>query len=194
MNLINSIVRRLKRAAAALVGLRTGFISDGSGVAAVEFALILPFLVLVYFGTAEVGEGVMLNGKTSLTAATVANIVAQYTTISASSQLPDILNVSSQTFAPYSSSPAGIVVSCITIDSSGKATIAWSQAQNATARSTGQVMTLPAALDLPNTSLIYSEASYAYTAPVDFLKIGVIHIYDSVYMTPRASTTVNLIS
>jgi Flp pilus assembly protein TadG len=194
MNPIRSIAGRLKRAAVAPSARRAGFMADKSGVAAVEFALILPFLLLVYFGTAEVGEGVMLNRKTSLTAATVANIVAQYTTISASSQLPDILNVSTQIFSPYSASSAGIIVSCVSIDSSGKATVSWSQAQNATARSAGQAMTVPAALDLPNTSLIFSETSYAYTAPVDFLKIGVIHIYDSVYMSPRASTTVNLIS
>jgi Flp pilus assembly protein TadG len=163
-------------------------------MAAVEFALLLPFLLFLYLGGVEIIEGILLQRQTTLTATTVANIVAQYTSISASTQLPDILNASVQIFAPNSGANATVVVSLVTISSGGQATVTWSQALNGSARPTGQVITVPSTLDIPNTTLLYSETTYSYTPTFDFMHIGTRSIYSSIYMVPRASTTINLTS
>jgi Flp pilus assembly protein TadG len=169
-----------------------GFIFDQRGVSAVEFALILPIMLLLYFGSAEVAQGVALNRMVALTASTVTNLVTQYTTISASSQMPDILNASAQVLAPYPSSNATVVVTCITIDASGRATVAWSQALNGTAKTAGQSIAIPTALDTPNTTVVLGETTYSYTPVFDFIHIGTLQLYSSQYMLPRASTTINL--
>jgi Flp pilus assembly protein TadG len=174
--------------------LRRRFAADERGVSAVEFALILPFLAYLYFGAVELLEGVAISRQVALTATTVGTVVSQYTTISASSQMPDILNASVQIMQPYTTGNATVIVSAISIDSTGKATVAWSQALNGTARSTGQVMTLPSALDTPNSTVLFSEASYAYTPTFDFIHMGTKTLYSSVYMLPRDSTTINLAS
>ncbi len=168
--------------------------ADQRGFAAVEFALILPFMLTLYFGSVELTQGIMINRQVALTADTVTNIVAQYTTISASQQLPDIMNASAQIFQPNPSSPASIVVSLIAIDASGNATVAWSQALNGTALTRGQSVTVPSNLDIPNTTLVYGQAGYAYTPWFDFLGIGTLRLSSSVYMSPRASSTINLVS
>lgn len=165
---------------------------DRRGVSAVEFALILPVMLLLYLGGVEILEGIAVNRMVALTSATVTNLVSQYTTISAGSQMPDILNASAQVLTPYSSSNAIVIVSLVSIDSTGKATISWSQALHGSARSTGSSITVPAAMDTPNTTLIYGETTYSYTPVIDFLKIGTIKLYSSNYMYPRASTTINL--
>jgi Flp pilus assembly protein TadG len=165
---------------------------DQRGVAAIEFALVLPFMLYLYFGGFELIQGVMLHRQASLTATTVGNIVTQYTSISASTQLPDIMNVSTQIFSPYPSSNASVVVSLVTIDSTGKATVTWSQALNATPRSIGSTVTVPGTLDIANTSLIFSEVTYAYTPTYDFIGMGTKNLYASIFMVPRASTTINL--
>jgi len=82
----------------------------------------------------------------------------------------------------------------ITIDSSGQATIAWSRALNGTALIQGQQITIPTNLDIPNTTLVYGQASYAYTPWFDFLNLGTLNLSSSVYMSPRASSTINLVS
>ena len=169
-------------------------LADESGLAAVEFALLLPFLVLLYLGSVEIIQAILIQRQTTLTATTVANIVAQYTTISASQQMPDILNASTQILVPYPASNAVVVVSLVTIDNSGKATVTWSQALNGAKRATGQSVTVPTALDVPNTVLILSETTYSYTPAVDFLNMGTKSLYASIYMVPRASTTINLTS
>jgi Flp pilus assembly protein TadG len=165
---------------------------DQRGVAAVEFALVLPFMLYLYFGGFELIQGVMIHRQASLTATTVGNIVTQYTSISASTQLPDILNASVQIFSPYPSGNATVVVSLVTINSSGQATVTWSQALNGTARSTGSSVTVPGTLDIANTSLILSEVSYAYTPTYDFIGMGTKTLHASIFMVPRASTTINL--
>jgi Flp pilus assembly protein TadG len=182
------ILRRVKRAAR---NRKRGFAND-SGLAAIEFALLLPFLALLYLGSAELILGIMLQRQTTLAATTVANIVAQYTSISASTQMPDILNAATQIFEPNPASNANVVVSLITISSTGQATVTWSQALSGSGRTVGQVITVPATLDTPNTYLLLSESSYAYTPAVDFMNLGTQTLTASIFMLPRASTTINL--
>lgn len=165
---------------------------DQRGVAAVEFALVLPFMLYLYFGGFELIQGVMIHRQTSLTATTVGNIVTQYTSISASTQLPDIMNLSTQIFAPLPAANATVVVSLVTIDSTGKATVTWSQALNGTARSTGSTVTVPGSLDIASTTLLLTEVRYAYTPTYDFIGMGTKTLSASIFMVPRASTTINL--
>ena len=167
-------------------------IRDRRGLAAVEFALTLPFLLLIYFGGVELTQGVTLNRQVALTSTTLATIVSQYTTISASTQLADILAASTQILAPYGSGTPKVVVSLITIDANGHATVGWSQTLNGTARVVGAPVTVPTNLDIANTTLIWSETSYAYVPVFDFMGVGPFNLYASIYMVPRESTTINL--
>jgi Flp pilus assembly protein TadG len=167
-------------------------IRDRRGLAAVEFALTLPFLLLIYFGGVELTQGVTLNRQVALTSTTLATIVSQYTTISASTQLADILSASTQILAPYGSGTPKVVVSLITIDANGNATVGWSQTLNGTARVVGAPVTVPANLDIANTTLIWSETNYAYVPVFDFMGVGPFNLYASIYMVPRESTTINL--
>ncbi|MGD0141664.1 MAG: TadE/TadG family type IV pilus assembly protein [Rhizomicrobium sp.] len=162
-------------------------------MSAVEFALILPVMVLIYLGGFELTQALSIKRQVSLTASTVTNVVSQYTTISASQQMPDILNASVQVMTPYTTTNATVVVSGITISSTGVATVAWSQAlPSGSARTVGSTVTLPAALDTPGGFLVFGETTYAYTPLIDYVNMGTISLYSSLYMLPRASTTINL--
>jgi Flp pilus assembly protein TadG len=165
---------------------------DRRGIAAVEFALTLPFLLLIYFGGVELTQGVTLNRQVALTTTTIATIVSQYTTISASTQLADILTASTQIMTPYGSGTPKVVVSLITIDNNANATVTWSQTLNGTAHTVGAPITVPANLDIANTTLILSETNYSYAPAFDFLGLGPFNLYASIYMVPRESTTINL--
>ena len=169
------------------------FRDDRSGFSAIEFALLLPVMLTIYFGVVELVQGVMADWQVAQVSSTVTNIVTQYTTISASTQMPDVLQASAQIMAPYPSAKGGIVVSCIAIDSSGNATVSWSQALNATPRTAGQTLSLPAGLAVPSTSLILGEAAYAFSPIIDFLGLGPFNLASSVYMSPRNATTTNLV-
>jgi Flp pilus assembly protein TadG len=175
------------------IGRRSEFVADERGVSAVEFALILPVMALIYLGGFEITQAISLNRLVALTASTVTNVTSQYTTISASQQMPDILAASSQVLAPWPSSAATVVVSGISISPSGVATVAWSKALPAgSARTVGATVTLPAALDTPGGFVVFGETTYAYTPMLDFIHMGTINLYSFDYMLPRASTTINM--
>jgi Flp pilus assembly protein TadG len=168
------------------------FPSARRGIAAVEFALVLPFMALLYLGGFEVMEEISANRQVSLTASTVAEIVSQYSTISQSQTMPGILAASTSVLTPFSSTNAVVTVSCITVDKNGKATIAWSQAMNGSGRVVGSTVTLPAALDIPNTTVVLGETSYSYTPTIDFLHRGTMTLYSSIYTLPRQPGTILL--
>jgi Flp pilus assembly protein TadG len=180
---------RLLQAFASRLGR---FRAAQSGIAAVEFALILPFMALLYLGGFEVMEEISCERQVALTSSTVASIVSQYSTISQSQAMPGILAASTAVLTPFSSANAVVTVSCITIDNTGKATISWSQAMNGTGRIVGSTVTLPAALDVPNTTVILGETTYSYTPVIDFMNIGTKSLYSSIYMLPRQPGTIVL--
>jgi Flp pilus assembly protein TadG len=162
------------------------FFADQGGLSAVEFALILPVMALIYLGGFELTQALSLNRLVALTASTVTNVTSQYTTISASQQMPDILNASVQVLSPWPSTAATVVVSGIT-------TVAWSKAlPSGAARTVGTTVTLPAALDTPGGFVVFGETTYAYTPMLDYIHMGTISLYSFDYMLPRASTTINM--
>ena len=71
----------------------------------------------------------------------------------------------------------------IRFDSTGKATVKWSITRNGTAKS--GVLTIPAALAVPNSQLIFSEVSYAYTPTIGYTITGTLNLSDQMYMSPR---------
>ena len=168
------------------------------GLSAVEFALLAPIMLIFYLGGLEITSAVSTYRLVDLTTVTVTNLVTQYTTISASTQMPDILAAATQVMYPVSASDPNVrnnikvVVSLVAIDKNGNATVAWSQTLNGHARAVGQAVTVPAALDIPNTNIVLGETTYAFNAVIDFLNLGTFNLGSSIFMVPRASTTINL--
>ena len=177
-----------------LRSMLTRFACGQGGVAAIEFAVLLPFMSLLFLGGIEVSQGVSANRMTVLTASTVANLVTQYSTISASQDMPDILNASAVVLTPYPVSNAVVTVTCITIDGSGERDGRLEQSIERFGTAGGAGDYSPGGLDVPTTTVIYGETTYAYTPVFNFLPIGTLHLYSSVFMLPRLSSTITLTS
>ena len=78
-----------------------------------------------------------------------------------------------------------MTVTCISINASKVATVKWSVTRGGTANS--GTVTIPSALAVPNSYLILSQASYAYTPTVGYTISGTLTLSDQMYMTPRIS-------
>jgi Flp pilus assembly protein TadG len=172
-----------------LAGRARRLSSDQSGVSAVEFAMLLPLMLSLYLGTVEISQGIAADRKVTLTARTVADLVSQVTSIN-NAGMTNSLNAAAAVMAPYSVSKLKVTVSSVSIDAQGKATIAWSDTYNGTARATGSTVTLPTALAVPNTSLIWSEVQYSYTPTIGYVITGTLTLKDQIYMRPRLSDSV----
>ncbi|MFK4508157.1 Flp pilus assembly protein TadG [Bradyrhizobium daqingense] len=172
--------------------------ADNRAVAATEFAMVVPFMLVLYVGGVELGNGLAMNVKVSSTAHSVADMITQNTAVT-TSQMEGILAASSAIMAPYpikkgSTSLMTITVSGVSTDSSGKATVQWSKSTSSTgARAVGQQMTLsnftgPSGTSNANISLVLSEVSYDYTPNLGFTIAGTVKLSDSYYLFPRCST------
>jgi len=160
------------------------FAGDRSGVSAVEFALLLPVMVALYLGSVEVSTGISIQRKVTLTAGAVANLTAQATNL-VTADVTNIMNASTAILAPYTTAAATITVSCLVIDASGKTKVAWSANQGSAPRAVGSAVTIPAALAVPSTQIIFSEVSFPYTPIVGYTITGTLTLSDKMYMSPR---------
>lgn len=166
------------------------FARDREGMSAVEFALVVPFMISAYLGCVEVGNTVAISLRTTLVARTVADLASQFVYVH-NSDMTNILNAASVVMAPYSGTPLSVVVAEITTNSSGNGTVTWSDTLNGTALTVGAAFSLPTNLRTPNISLIWAQANYAYTPNLGVVVTGTIHLTDQAYMYPRLANTVS---
>jgi Flp pilus assembly protein TadG len=161
---------------------------DRRGVSAVEFAFLAPIMVALYFGCVEVSDGVSADRKVTLTAAALANLAAQVTTIT-TADMSNVFDASAKIMYPYSATLKS-TLTCLKLDSAGKATVKWSDTRNGTKKTVGSIYTFAtanAALAVPNTWLILAEVSYAYTPIVGYTITGTLTLSDQMFMAPRIS-------
>ena len=175
----------------SIIGRILRLAHDQRGVSAVEFALLAPVMIGLYFGCAEIAVGVGTDRKVSLISAALANLTAQVTTIS-TTDMTNILDASSAIIAPYAASKLKMTVTCISIDANKVATVMWSETRNGTARPVGAYTfdSSSAALAVPKSYLILSEASFDYTPTVGYTVSGTLTLKDKMYMSPRISPPV----
>jgi Flp pilus assembly protein TadG len=170
-----------------------GFARGERGMAAVEFALILPFMLTTYLGGVEIGDGVAIDRKVAITTRAVADLASRYTTIK-NADMSSILGASSVIIQPYGATPLAVTVSQVTVDAKGNATIAWSDTLNGTARTVGAPVTLPGTLATPNASYVWGEVNYIYTPTLGYVMTGSWHLSNQIFMSPRESASITRVN
>jgi Flp pilus assembly protein TadG len=162
---------------------------DQRGVSAVEFAMLLPLMITLYLGSVEVSQGIGIDRKVTLTTRTVADLASQVSSIN-NTDMTNLLNASAAVVAPYDASKLKVTVSEVKVDANGVAKVEWSDTLNGTKRAVGSTVTLPTALAVPNTYLIWSEVSYTYTPAIGYVITGSLNLSDQIWMRPRLSDQV----
>lgn len=172
------------------------FIASTRGIAAIEFAMIMPVLTVVFLGSYDGGRAIAVYMKVRSATYTLDAITNQYTTIQ-STDMQAIVGATSVVLAPFSSTPVVVVISQIEIQTGGKATVSWSYSLNGTALAQGSKMTIPAGLVASSNTcgtypcyLIFGQVSYTYTPLFGFFGSGGITLADSLYVTPRISACI----
>ncbi|MGN6570025.1 MAG: TadE/TadG family type IV pilus assembly protein [Pseudolabrys sp.] len=165
------------------------FTRDRRGVSAVEFALVAPMMITLYFGCVEVSDGVAVDRKVSLTSAALANLIAQVTgpgspPVIDTTGMNNILDASSAIIIPYSSANLKMSVYCLSIDANKNVTTKWTATRNG---GTGMSVSVPTDLKVASTHLILAQVSYAYRPVVGHTITGTMTLSDQMFMMPRSS-------
>lgn len=181
MNLMSSIWLPAKRSTAA-------FAADCRAVAAVELAVIAPLMLLMFFASVEFSSGVAIDRKVTLVAHTLADLTSR-STIVTDIDLTNFFAAGNGIMYPYPASPVRSTISELYVEPDTLvARVQWSS--GAAPRAAKSTMTIPAALQVAGSYLIYSEVSYTFMPAVPWILQGGITLSDESYSRPRQSSCV----
>ena len=172
-------------------------LSDVSGTAAIEFAYLVPLLMLMTFGTFEMARALMAHKRFQRATAMVGDLVAREeelgtTPSEAVSALDGIMRSVQNTMAPYSATPLKMGVTQLRASSTDatKTTVEWSYSYNSmSVMSCGQSKSMPATnMVTAGNAAIVVEARYQYTPLLTNIIPGLItqmNWSDTMTYTPR---------
>jgi Flp pilus assembly protein TadG len=180
--------------------LRHGAANE-DGIAAVEFAMLLPFMITLFFGVVESSLALLCRADVSIMASTSADLISQANVL-ASADLTNVYNAAGTILYPYYDpsvvgSPKPTIRITSVIYNSGAAsptttgTIAWTCTQSGsgtltpTSRTAGNPMTLPQPLLTVGGSVIVSEIAFNYASPTTKVIAGPINFTNNFYTKPR---------
>ena len=174
------------------------FRRDRSGVAAIEFAMIVPIMVMLFFGTVEFSQALTCDRRVAQMASTTADLVAQYDTLSIA-QVDNIFKISKSLLLPYTTT--GLEMSVTNLSKTGTGTPAgtWSQDLNSPTGPyqgaySGSVPTglLPDQSAGATTCVVMAEVKYLFKPTIGYFlspSTGV-NLNEKFYLKPRKSTCV----
>src|ERR1700744_5199160 len=111
---LNETWRRIRRSVRALR-------RDRRGVAAIEFAMIFPLMLVTFFGTVEFCSAVAIDRKVTLVARTLSDLTSQQASALNSSGITGIFIPALYIINAYTPTPMKGQISEIYVDSTGKA-------------------------------------------------------------------------
>lgn len=192
-----------ERAGAQFLERARRLFRDRSGVAALEFALVVPLLLCLYFVTMEVAQAIETNKKVGRIASMSGDLVAQLQEVS-KSELEGIMRIGESTLQPYNRSRASITITAIEVtdEATPQTRVVWSRKLVDGSFSVGEAkntaVTIPPALRIKGSFLIRAESSLAYAPVITWAAsakttLGLAAAFDGIamgelyYLRPRMS-------
>lgn len=180
---------------------------DTEGVAAIEFAMIVPIMGVMFIGAVELSQAITIDRRVTQVASSTSDLVAQWSPSSGSAgisqnEMNDIMRVGRFIVAPYDQNPLQVIIRSITSSPTNAANTkqGWSCTYNGLGSTlsctcSNTTKLLPANLVTTNDTVIVSETTYNYKPLVfDFFmknsnfpstSAGTYTLAETIYLKPR---------
>lgn len=187
---------RIRPALARLSLQAVAFRRAGQGVAAVEFAMVLPVMIAMLLGLTEVTSGVNMDRKLAILSRSLADLSARIPKIT-TAEMSNIFAAASAVMQPYGASTTQMVVSSVRVKQVGNAyqgEVQWSCAKNIPVKPAGapadfgkdnlKAKTVGSAVNVPdgfqsNVSFILVETRLPYQPIFGYVITGTINLGES---------------
>ncbi len=177
--------------------------ANQDGTAAVEFALLMPIMITLFFGVVETSMALICRSDVSLMASTAGDLISQAQTAS-KADLSNVYSAAGTVLYPYyDPAKAGaakptIRITSINDDGSGAAgqnhltgKVAWTCTQTGSgtltpsSRAVNDTVTLPQPLMTAGGSIVIAEIAYQYNSATSKVIGGPINFTNNFYAKPR---------
>jgi Flp pilus assembly protein TadG len=156
-----------------------------SGLAALEFAILLPLMVFLLLGSVDLLDALSVNRRAENVAASLADVVARDTSVS-NAEMTGIWSAVNLLMYPGTDTSMSERISSISVTSASNAQVVWSEGRNGlTPLPANSTITLPSQMMIAGTSLIKAETVYHYHSPLSFLFSGTVDFPHTVYRRSR---------
>jgi hypothetical protein len=174
------------------------FARANEAVALIEFALIMPVMLMLYLGSVELSQAINVDQRVTNISATVGDLVAREKNVIPASDLTDYFQASKAILSPYTTSGLVQTVTLVAVDNSGVTNVRWTMPSSGTATQiVGQpwagLHPIPASMIAisHNNWIIVSEASYAYKPAIagPFVQ-STMPLYHQTFYLPRFASII----
>jgi Flp pilus assembly protein TadG len=187
-------VRRIvKKIVSHSAGPAGRFRSSEGGMAAVEFALVLPFMVTLYFGLITLTDGYAIKQRIELTSRTVSDLTGRLNTgVINDGEVDNISTASAAIMAPYNAEGMIITLASVVVRAKGSGVegqVCWSASREVQGGLLGKVtpppnlvpdtiVTVPEGYRQAGSSYIVSEVKFTYKPVLGHAISGDINFRD----------------
>ena len=160
------------------------------GVSAVEFAIIAPLMILIYFGCIELSFLMRMDRRVTSTSASLGDLTARLATVT-DDDMAEMFAAAKVMMQPYDAEAGNMRISSIVDDGDGVTKVAWSDAYAMTALTEGSVVTVPAGIIPSPGSAIVAEVQFSYKSPFGYVLKTERTVADKFYLRPRRVTEIS---
>ena len=161
------------------------------GVAAVEFALILPIMLILYIGSVEASALISMDRRVQSVAGALGDLVARSNETLLAADLQDYFRAAGGIMTPYPYDDLKQVVTQVNVDKEGKVTIGW--CKQYVDGDYGTCTDYPTTYSLPDSmiaiakeqSVIVATASYSHLPLYGFVIDKPVQLNRENYFMPR---------
>lgn len=178
---------------ASFLGRLRSFRKDNRGVAALEFAIIAPILILLFLGTIEISLAISVDRKISRVSSAVADLVTQHEDQNFDTDyLNAMANIADRIMYPYDDelriSLAGIQII------NNQPRVVWSWAKNTSKVAVGSSYTVPASIREDGTYLLAAKVETDHEPAFKFVNFengklsfdtAAIELGEEMFLRPR---------
>lgn len=181
--------------------------ANQDGMAAVEFAMLMPVMITLFFGVVESSMALICRSDVSLMASTAGDLISQASTTT-KADISNVYSAAGTVLYPYydpaktdpadpSSKKPTIRITSVVDDGSGalgkdhmSGKVAWICTQNGNgtlppAKAIGDTYPLPQALMTDKGSIVIAEIAYKYSSPTTKVITTGITFTNNFYAKPR---------
>jgi len=160
-------------------------VRDRSAVAVVEFAIVMPLMLMLTMGTFEATRAVRAKMKADFAAQTFADLIAAQNAVDAAT-LTNFCNGAQMVMVPYPTTSLKAAIASVT-----NGTVDWTDTTCGSATAISNPTTIASTLSGGGgNSVIIVQTTYSYTSPVPYLMPASITLTQTAFARPRNVTTV----